>query len=335
RAALESIKNGWFSVLRVDRIRLDEGLDVFDVLREEKLKISERSATRQLGVGDLMLGWVCKEQTGTLTLEGGLAHVPSLAAEWFLSLVEDLGRSMPSLADEQVWKRSAAELALPLLAGLLELRANPPLPEMLNTSGDPLEIVTGHYRVRDRERVLAALPRAFVENGDGSYGWLDAADTLLARIELSASRLSIHVNSRKRLKAAQRRIEGALGDAVERSLEAHEDFGQAVRTREKGKVRKPESQPQRLELSPELAGELQKVVLAKIRSTLDEPIPQFQSKTLRQLARSTKDRHDAISWLRQQERILRSNPQLAGLDLRPLWQELALPYQGLETDPPL
>jgi hypothetical protein len=76
-------------------------------------------------------------------------------------------------------------------------------------------------------------------------------------------------------------------------------------------------------------------VLAKIRSSLDEPIPQFKGKTLRQLARSVKGRADAISWLREQERILKINPQFAGFNLRPLWQELALPFQGLETDPPL
>jgi hypothetical protein len=39
-----------------------------------------------------------------------------------------------------------------------------------------------------------------------------------------------------------------------------------------------------------------------------------------------KGRSDAISWLREQERILKSNPQLGGLDMRPLWQELALPF---------
>jgi hypothetical protein len=75
------------------------------------------------------------------------------------------------------------------------------------------------------------------------------------------------------------------------------------------------------------------MLLAKIRSTLDEPIPQFKGKTLRQLARSAKGRPDAISWLRQQERILRSNPQFTGLDLRALWEELDLPFQGLDTDP--
>ncbi len=334
RTFIDSVKNGWFTALRVDRIHLDKGLEVFDLLRAQELRISERSATRQLGLGDLMLGWLCKDPAGTLTLEGGLAHVPSFAAEPLLSLVADLRRAMPPLADEQAWKRAAADLPLPLLAGILELRANPPLPELLNTSGDPLELATGHYRIRDHARVVAALPREFLENDDGSYSSLDEAGTSLARLELSSSMLRVRVNSRKRLKALQQRLEALLGDAIERSLEAHEDVEQAVRARQR-RAAKTGSTSQPRELSPDLAAELHKVVLAKIRSTLDESIPQFKGKTLRQLARSAKSRPDAISWLREQERILRSNPQLAGLDMRPLWQELALPFQGLETDPPL
>lgn len=57
-------------------------------------------------------------------------------------------------------------------------------------------------------------------------------------------------------------------------------------------------------------------------------------KTLRQLARSEKTRPDAVNWLREQERLLETIAQVADLDMRPLWLELALPFQGLETDPP-
>jgi hypothetical protein len=89
-----------------------------------------------------------------------------------------------------------------------------------------------------------------------------------------------------------------------------------------------------LELPPEVAAQFHDAVLAKLRSTLNDPIPQLKGKTLRQVARSVKGRPDAISWLSEQERILKSNPQLGGLDMRPLWQELALPFQGLETAPP-
>ncbi len=333
RSFIECVKNGWFSVLRVDRVHLDQGLEVFDLLREQKLRISERTATRQVGLGDLILGWLCKDPTGTLTLEGSLAHVPSVAAEPLLPLVAALRRAMPPLGDEQAWKRAAAELPLPLIAGIIEVRANPPLPELLNTSGDPLELATGHYRIRDHARVVVALRQEYLENGDGSYSWVDEAGTSLAHFELSTGGLRARVNSRKRLKAVQQRLEALLGDAVERSLAAHEDVEQAVRARQR-RAGQSGSQSEPLELSPELAAELHKVVLAKIRSTLDESIPQFKGKTLRQLARSAKGRPDAISWLREQERILRSNPQLAGLDMRSLWQELALPFQGLEIDPP-
>ncbi len=333
RSFIDSLKNGWFSVLRVDRIHLDKGLEAFDLLRRQKLQINERSATHQLALGDLVLGWLCKDPAGTITLEGGLAHVPAFVAPPLTLLIEQLRRAMPPLADEQAWKQSAAELPLPLIAGILELRANPPLPEMVNTSGDPLELVTGHYRIQDHARVVATLGRELEKNADGSYSWVDDAGTSLAHIEVSSGKLRVRVNSRSRFKAAQQRLEAMLSDAIERSLEAHEDVGQAVRAHQ-GKIGKTRPHSPPLELPPEVAAQFHDAVLAKIRSTLNDPIPQFKGKTLRQLARSVKGRPDAISWLREQERILKSNPQLAGLDMRPLWQDLALPFQGLETDPP-
>lgn len=334
RSIIASVKNGWFTALRVDRIHLDEGLEVFDLLRAEKLSIVERTATRQLALGDLLLTWLCKDAAGTLTLEGGIAHVPALATQPILLLVDELRRAMPPLTQERAWKDQAADLPLPLLAGILALRSNPPLPKLVNTSGDPLELATGHYCVRDHARVVATLSREFEQNADGTYSWLDAKGTLLARLELSPKLLRVQVNSRKRLKSSQKRIETLLGDSVERTLSAHEDVEQAVRARSKraGKA-SAESPPP--ELPPELTAELEKVVLAQLRSTLDKPIPEFQGKTLRFLARTVKGRPDAIAWLRQQERILRGNPQLAGLDMRPLWREIDLPFQGLDTDPPV
>ncbi len=332
RARFEELKNGWFSVFRVDRIHLDRGFELFDLLRREKLPISERAATRQVALGDLLLGWLCKDSAGTLTLEGGIAHVPSLLTASFLPLVEALRGKLPPLSDALAWKRSAGQLPVPLIAGILEIRENPPLPKLFNTSGDPLEVVTGHYRIRNPARVVELLEQQFSNNGDGTYNWLDDNDTSLARFEISKDMLRVQVNSKKRLTSAQKRLEALLGDAVERSLDAHEDIAQAVR-KQRGSAKKQGSAAPPMALPPEVAAQFQQVVLAKIRVTLDEPIPQFKNKTLRQLARSTKTRPDAISWLREQERLLKNNPQLAGLDLRPLWQELSLPYQGIETDP--
>jgi hypothetical protein len=87
--------------------------------------------------------------------------------------------------------------------------------------------------------------------------------------------------------------------------------------------------PEPAELETTLASEL----LRRLQHTLDEPIPMFGNKTLRQLARNPKSRPDAISWLREQERILRMNSRPIAVSLRPLWAELGLEYQGLDADP--
>jgi hypothetical protein len=58
----------------------------------------------------------------------------------------------------------------------------------------------------------------------------------------------------------------------------------------------------------------------------------FKGTTLRQVARGKATRRDAISWLREQQRIFQLNPQMKELELRPLWNELGLEYQGLATD---
>jgi hypothetical protein len=123
RSFIAALKKGWFSALRIDRIDLDQGLDVFDLFRQQKLRISERIATRQVELGDVILGWLCKDRKGTLTLEGAFAHLPSLEAEPLGPFFATLRRAMPPLDDEQAWKRAAAKLPLPLVAGMIELRA--------------------------------------------------------------------------------------------------------------------------------------------------------------------------------------------------------------------
>lgn len=64
------------------------------------------------------------------------------------------------------------------------------------------------------------------------------------------------------------------------------------------------------------------------------PARALDTVALRQLARSVKSRPDAISWLREQERILKSNPQLGGLDLRPLWARARIALPRARNGPP-
>lgn len=321
----DDLRRGGFAVLRIDRIHLDEGLDVSELRSKKKLFITERSATRQLAQGDVLLGWLCLDEAGILTLEGRVAHVPSLfagAAETLVAQLAPRGARRPSS-----FSVAPGLLPLQLLAGLQAARENF-RPELVNHDGHRLQLATARYRILDRARVQKRLPQAFTKDNGQSYVWLNDADTVLARLEISGDKLLVNVNSSERLDAAKQRVEAILGDAIQQSLDSIEqDVFEAARSRPRSSAREP------LELPPELAAQMCEMVTKQIRGMLDAPSPQFRGKSLRQVARSKPSRPDAVSWLREQERILRSNPQLADVDLRPIWQELGLEYQGLDTDP--
>jgi hypothetical protein len=333
RKVVANLKRGWFTVVRIDRIHLDRGFEGLDVPRGRKVQISERSATRQVALGDLLVGWLCEDERGTLTLEGGLMHVPSLVAPAMVDFAQRAQKAQSRTSrglGEQRWKRDSGALAPVLIAGLIALKERGARPKLANTSGDPLQFATGRYRVIDRARALAVLAETFGKEEDEEYVWLDEQDTVLARFDLEGDRLLVRVNSLARLEKAKAYLERLLGSAVEPSLDSLEGDVDTLVEQRRASGRPPAAP---VDLPPEVAAAFQASVVERIRSTLDEPIPAFRNKTLRQLARGKNSRADAISWLREQERILRMNPQLAEIDLRPLWQELGLDYQGLDTDP--
>jgi hypothetical protein len=323
RVVVTSLERGRFAVLRLDRIHLDEGFEAFDVLRQEKLRILERSATRQTAIGDLLLGWICEEAAGGLTLEGGVARVPSLLAAPLAEIAVAL-RPEPR-----------SRLPLELLARLVALREHPPLPELFNTSGDRVQLATARYAVLDRARVLAGLAAAgFEATAEGRFNWLSEDGTSLAALELRAEQLFVHVNSLERLRAAKERIEAALGDAVKSRLATLEgDMPSLIaKARANGDAaRGPDLDV--AALPPEARAQIHGLLLDQVRKRFDEPIPALGNQSLRQAASGNASRADAVSWLREQERIFRFNPQMEGLDMRPLWRELGLDYQGLDSDP--
>lgn len=329
QALVDSLKRGWFAVLRIDRIELDQGFEALDVLRRKKLRVTERAATRQVGGGDLLLGWLSEDEDGTFRLEGGVMHVPSLLAESVTGMARHI-RDEARAALGGDFRSRAAELPPVLILGLMSLREQGPALELQNSSGDALQPATGRYEVRDRERVVEALSASFEPRHEESYAWYDTERTLLASFELKGNALLVRVNSRERLLAAKRRLERLLGNAVEPSLDLLE--GELASGPLGGEqAGRAASLPQ--VLPEDMTQQIHALVLQRIFAVIDQPIPQFQGKSLRQLARTQSTRADAISWLREQERLLKRNPQMSSVNMRPLWHELALDYQGLDTDP--
>jgi len=90
RDAIARLERGRFAVLRIDRIHLDEGFEMFDLLREEPMRIDAGDATHLLGVGDTLLTWFCDDGAGKLTLESEWALVPAGHGAEFAPIVASL-----------------------------------------------------------------------------------------------------------------------------------------------------------------------------------------------------------------------------------------------------
>lgn len=221
RELIEALRRGWFSVFEVRHIHLDQDLEVLDLLRNRRLTIVERSATRQVGLGDVLAGWVMVDAQGTCRLEGGVVLFPRLPAPALVARAKEVRDSS-----------------------------------------------------RSRFKHLSATER---------LGQL--APTIISTLRQAAAAFAT--------------------SAQERPQQLPEEIGRQAAA----------------------------MVLERLRGQLDVPIPMLGSKSLRQAARNPATRPDAVSWLREQERILRNGPQPLPADLRPLWTELGLEYQGLETDP--
>lgn len=75
RMVLKLWEEARFALLEIERVRLDEGLEVVDALTEERLFVRERSATRQLAAGDWLAGFLV-DVDGEWELEGTVTRVP-------------------------------------------------------------------------------------------------------------------------------------------------------------------------------------------------------------------------------------------------------------------
>lgn len=101
REAIARLERGRFAVLRIDRIHLDAGFEMFDLLREEALRIDAGAVTHYLGVGALLLAWFCMDGAGRRTLEWEWVHVPTSHAAAFAEIVaSQRGGATPRLAVE-------------------------------------------------------------------------------------------------------------------------------------------------------------------------------------------------------------------------------------------
>jgi hypothetical protein len=153
---------------RVTDVRLDEGLTLVDALDPdaEPLVVQERSGSRSAKPGMLM-GARIMQLNDHLELSGAIYPFSRLHEASVVSQVQSAVNAVLDPQNDQ----AVAELAIARrwLAQWLEPM---PIPEMRDAaSGDPILLITDHYRVHDAAALAQTLQAQPDISGDATHGW--------------------------------------------------------------------------------------------------------------------------------------------------------------------
>lgn len=321
RRMLDALLGGWFSAFEVERVKIDEGLQVRDIFSKRSLWIVEKAATRQLDLGDVLFGWLTVEPDAT-RFEGALGHVPAQFAQAFVAAMREANVAL---------SRNRPELAAPRRQGLLALRAvemtdeivaQAPLPRLVNAEGHDVLLCEARYDVSDVPRTAALLARAFERGPDpATYHWL-AANSVRGTIGLNGGTLYAQCDSRERLAELKDRIDSALGACIQHRADSFEDPRVAIR--ERLRSGEPAARVAAPAPPPAAAKQIQALMLERMRAWVDEPIPMLGGKTPRQAVRTERGRDDVTLMLVRQQSLFDQGAGMPSVDLTAVWRELGL-----------
>jgi hypothetical protein len=311
---LRATRAGWFSLFEVLHVRLDEGMELKDLLRNKKIWIDEKSATRQVALGDVLGGWI-QDFGGRLMLEGANLHFPRMFADPVKAFMRDYYKSLPKMP----WRERLAS-TVPVVWALHEnLRERPPVPKIVNEDGEEIVFSQGRYLLK--ADITAKLTAAGWEGDEDSFVLLDV-ERLLASVEIDGERATLFATSPKDLQMAKVKFQADVGADAVHQTDVFEDAQVAVGER---MARGEEEDVE--ELPPEVQAELRQHMMEELNAWLDTKVPMLGNKTPRQACRTERGKEDVKMMLLEQERILEAQSPLdEPLDFEPLWVSLGLEY---------
>jgi hypothetical protein len=222
RKAVERMIAARLRPYQVVEVVLDEGLRLLDLSTEERLFVSERSATHQLHQWDLLAARVTRFEDGRRELDGGVYVFPVPLKDKLLGLLrrghKAVRRKAPTADDDLIWRMSAPLIHAFWLARVVF--AAPP--KVVTAEGDPMEFGRVAYDVLDAQALRAALEAHPEIDSDETDSWVwfedvqgqDFERRSLGHLRLEDDRLTLEVTSRPRAERLRRLLQDATGAAL-------------------------------------------------------------------------------------------------------------------------
>jgi hypothetical protein len=330
RRWLEEIGRRPLRLYEVHESLPDIGIRVLDLLDpdSESVWVTERLGSRSLQTWDVfaarLIPWEDQWQ-----LSGAIYPLQRRDAGALVEKLETLLRK--SRADEEEEVRFAVSQSI-IDTWLYRLTDEPWRPESLvDPSGEPILLITHHYRVQDWDRLAQALEAEEDVHGDRQEGWgrleppeVGSSRSLLGINPGKGNRLELFAHTKRLADEGREWFDRIAGDAV--TFVASEIVDPLSEPALDGAAERPP--PLQAEIPPEERTQiLQRVFEKQYENWSDEPIPMLDGKTPRQSLVTKKGREQVVELLKLYEN---SEARSADNDGRPavsfrfLWEALGL-----------
>jgi hypothetical protein len=310
-----------------------QAIDLRDILTGKNFRVLEQSASRTFQPGDLTFVRVVTVGGASIMLGASPWIIPP---SWHVHIIDFRERLHP----RKLWSRAELfdfDLEIrELYHHIVEALANPKLPQLRNTDGDPLEMTTLTYELGlgtaeafDRLKPLATLHdeiHADEETHDAegvltgaTLSWIKAGNrknkawdnTILGNMRLEGSRLVVEVNSAKRRDRIASEIAKRLGSnarLVETQITDIDKELTARRATGRGLAPAGTLTTSEIERTPEIEALEADWLRKHWDAWIDTQVPALGNRTPRQAAKTARGRERLEALLSDFERSAERGP---------------------------
>ncbi len=339
RLLLNAYRSAWMSIWEVTEVQPGIGSRLRDVLTRQECFIHDIRSSFTLRKFDALLAII-------LTCNGvsffGGAHAQPLPPR-FTEVVTHEARRWCRVRTRPVSfkKLRDPDMQLALLSlwnDVADDMLHQPMPVMQNTDGDPFVVTTDDFaliaRSEEIARTLASVPgvqeperdgatRVFVVTKHGNSTHPSWDNTIIGRLVLSDTRLTVETNSTRRADALRSVLETQLQGLVRFRMRKEENTAHLMAEAQASVA----SGEPRVEtpLPAEAEAELRKFRERHMRNWIDDSIPALGGHTPREAARLSRVRPKLEMLLKELDRGEAALPEGQRIDLRWLREALGLP----------
>ncbi|HXU40486.1 MAG TPA: SEC-C metal-binding domain-containing protein [Blastocatellia bacterium] len=307
-----------FSFFAVTEVVIGKSLGLRDIFLDRTFMVKEAKASQTLKRGDIIFARVVPIDDQAIIVGCSSTTIPPNEHGRLLDIRDELKEEMSAegyeMSQESMVKWDLEVRAIYLDA--VEYLANPRLPTLQNTDGDPISFVKLYFELNcSPEEALDALsplalyqsPEEIIEDAthddDGNlvevrFSWLRKGNkknkswdnTVLGSLEIKGDTLIAEVNSERRAKKIQAEVAKRLGERVAFKRALHESveskFEEMNAQSGSPAFEQARKEREELESRPEVQAILKKQMEAHWKEWYKTRIPALQNKTPLQAART-------------------------------------------------